>query len=148
MDGDQVHAHDVVIADDDIDDFKFLSSAIAELELTVVITRAENGEVLIKVLNERIPDILFLDILMPIKDGKECLKEIRSNKRFDSLPIIMYTSLRDLETIEFCYREGSNLYICKPNTYRELLQVLKRLFSIDWKKMIYYPPLSQYVMKP
>ena len=148
MDGDQVHAHDVVIADDDTDDFKFLSSAIAELELTVVITRAENGEVLIKVLNERLPDILFLDILMPIKDGKECLKEIRSNKRFDSLPIIMYTSLRDLETIEFCYREGSNLYICKPNTYRELLQVLKRLFSIDWKKMIYYPPLSQYVMKP
>jgi DNA-binding response OmpR family regulator len=83
---------------------------------------------------------------MPLKDGKECLKELRASSRYDSLPIIMYTSVSDLQTIEFCYREGSKLYVCKPNTYSELLTVLEKIFSIDWKKMMYYPPLSQYVM--
>jgi CheY-like chemotaxis protein len=141
-------SHDVLIADDDLEDYKYLAMAIEDLGLAVILSRAQNGELLIKILNEKIPDILFMDVLMPVKDGKECLREIRANRRFDNLPIIMYTSFRDLETIEFCYREGSNLYVCKPNTYRELLEVLSRIFSIDWKKIMFYPPLSQYVMNP
>jgi DNA-binding response OmpR family regulator len=138
--------NEVLIADDDADDYKFLTSAIQDLTVTVIVSRAENGEILIKILNEKIPDVLFLDVLLPRMNGKECLKEIRSNRRYDSLPIIMYTSLRDVETIEFCYREGSNLYVCKPNSYSELLEILTRIFTIDWKKMMYYPPLSQYVL--
>lgn len=140
------YEHDVLIADDDVEDYKFLSLAIRDLGLSALVSRAENGDILIKILNEKIPDILFLDILLPLKDGKESLKEIRADRRFDALPIIMYTSLRDLDTIEFCYREGSNLYVCKPNSYRELLDVLTKIFSIDWKKMMYYPPLTQYVL--
>jgi len=137
---------EVLFADDDEEDFKLFSSAIMDLQLTVILTRAENGNVLMRILNEKIPDILFLDVLLPVKDGKECLKEIRADKRFDSLPIIMYTAVRNFETIEFCYREGSNLFVCKPNTYEELLTVLGKIFSIDWKKMMYYPPFTQYVV--
>src|SRR4051812_40771607 len=141
-----VTATEVLIADDDEEDYKFLTSAIMDLELTVILSRAENGGVLMRVLNEKVPDILFLDVLLPVKDGTECLKEIRADKRFDSLPIIMYTSVKNFETIEFCYREGSNLFVCKPNTYAELLNILERIFSIDWKKMMYYPPFTQFVV--
>jgi CheY-like chemotaxis protein len=146
MDSFKTSVSEVLIADDDTEDFKFLSSAINDLNVTLIISHAENGDILIKILNEKIPDILFLDVLMPVKDGKECLKEIRANRRYDSLPVIMYTSLRDIQTIEFCYREGSNLYVCKPNTYGELLSALEKIFAIDWKKMMFYPPLSQYVL--
>lgn len=146
MEGAHAFAKDILIAEDDNDDFNFLSSALGDLQMTVIISRAENGEILIKILNEKIPDLLFLDVLMPLKDGKECLKEIRANRRFDSLPVIMYTSLHDIRTIEFCYREGSNFFVCKPNTYKELLDVLNKILAIDWKKMMYYPPLSQYVL--
>jgi DNA-binding response OmpR family regulator len=146
MESVQASVNNVLIADDDDEDYKFLSSAILDIKLTVILSRAENGGVLMRILNETVPDILFLDVLLPIKDGTECLKEIRADRRFDSLPIIMYTSLKSFETIEFCYREGSNLFICKPNTYSELLNVLGKIFSIDWKKMMYYPPFSQFVV--
>lgn len=136
----------VLIAEDDDDDFEIFSSAIKELSFTVILTRAENGDILIRLLDEKNPDILFLDILLPCKDGHHCLKEIRSNKKYDSLPVIIYSSLADLKEIEFCYREGANLFVIKPGTFSELKDALKKVFSIDWKKVLYFPSLSEFVL--
>src|ERR1700749_3585590 len=119
----------VLLAEDDDDDYFVFSLAINELSIKVVLTRAENGDILLQLLDEKNPDILFLDLLMPCKDGKQCLKEIRSNKKYDSLPIIVYSSLTDLTNIEFCYREGSNLYAIKPSTLTELKGILDKIFS-------------------
>jgi CheY-like chemotaxis protein len=138
----------VMLADDDDDDYFVFSLAIQEMSFAVLLTRAENGDVLMKLLEEKHPDILFLDILMPCKSGQQCIKEIRANSKYDSLPIIVYSSLQDLQNIEFCYREGSNLYAIKPNSLTELKSVLERVFAIDWKKMLYFPPMSQFVINP
>lgn len=138
----------ILLAEDDDEDYLVFSLAIDELSFAVVLTRAENGEVLLKLLDEKHPDILFLDILMPCKDGRQCLREIRSNRKFDSLPIIVYTSLTDLKEIEFCYREGSNLYAIKPSSLQELKTILSRILSIDWKKLLYFPPKSEFVINP
>lgn len=138
----------IMIAEDDDDDFYIFSVAIEELSFTVVLTRAENGEILIKLLNDdKTPDILFLDLMLPGKDGRQCLKEIRANHKFDTLPVVMYSSLRDIQEVEFCYREGANLYVIKPSGYADLKEILERILSIDWKKVLYYPPLSQFVIK-
>jgi CheY-like chemotaxis protein len=136
----------VMIAEDDDDDFYIFSVAFAELSFTVLLTRAENGEILVELLENKIPDILFLDLMMPRKDGRQCLKEIRANHKFDALPVIMYTSLKDVKDVEFCYREGANLYVIKPSAYSDLKDVLQRILTIDWKKVLYYPPLSQFVI--
>jgi CheY-like chemotaxis protein len=138
----------VLLAEDDDDDFFVFSLAIEELSFKVILTRAENGDILMRLLDEKNPDILFLDIMMPCRDGRQCLKEIRANRKFDSLPIIMYTSLHDLETIEFSYREGSNLFAIKPSSLMALKDVLERVFSIDWKKLLYFPPVSKFVITP
>ena len=138
----------VMMAEDDDEDYLIFSLAIDELSYAVVLTRAENGEILMKLLEEKHPDILFLDLLMPCKDGQQCLKEIRANKKYDAIPIIVYTSLNDLKEIDFCYREGSNLYAIKPSSLSELKAVLERIFSIDWKKLLYFPPRNQFVINP
>src|SRR4051812_23847283 len=96
----------VLIAEDDDDDFFIFSVAISETAFRVIVKRAEDGELLMKLLEEEIPDILFLDLLMPTKDGKQCLLEIRSDRRYDNLPIIVYSALEDLETVEYSYRQG------------------------------------------
>lgn len=83
------YIRNVLIAEDDDDDFYIFSKAIEELSIPIILSRAENGEILIKLLNEKYPDMLFLDILMPCKDGRQCLKEIRSDRRYDDLPIII-----------------------------------------------------------
>jgi DNA-binding response OmpR family regulator len=120
--------------------------ALEELSITVVLSRAEDGNILISLLNDKMPDILFLDLMLPGKDGRECLKEIRANTKFDALPVIMYSSLKDMKEIEFCYRQGANLYVVKPTAYTELKDMLERILNIDWKKLLYYPPLSQFVV--
>ncbi len=137
----------VLLAEDDDDDYLVFSLAIDELSsVKVVLTRAENGDILMRLLDEKHPDLLFLDLLMPCKDGRQCIKEIRANKQFDTLPIIVYSSLNDLQSIEFCYREGTNLFARKPSSVKDLKDILERIFAIDWKRMMYYPPMSQFVI--
>ena len=138
----------VLLAEDDDEDYFIFSLAIRELTIKVVLTRAENGDILLQLMDEKNPDIVFLDLLMPCKDGRTCLKEIRANKKYDTIPIVVYSSLNDLKSIEFCYREGSNLYAIKPSTLQELKSVLEKIFAIDWKKMLYFPPRSKFVVNP
>jgi DNA-binding response OmpR family regulator len=136
----------VLIAEDDEDDFEIFSSAINEMPFEILLSRAEDGNVLIKFLANEIPDILFLDVLLPCKDGRACIREIRSNKRFDELPVITYSSIRQEETIEFFYREGANLFVFKPSSFNELKEILQKILSINWKTTMYFPPKAQFVM--
>jgi len=129
----------VLLAEDDDEDYLVFSLALQELSFRVILTRAENGEILLKMLDEQHPDILFLDLLMPCKDGRQCLKEIRANRKYDTLPIVVYSSFHDLKNIEFCYREGANLYVFKPTDEATLVSILRRILSIDWKKTLYFP---------
>ena len=139
-------ARQVMLAEDDDEDFMVFDLALQETQLKVVLRRAENGEILIKLLDDNVPDILFLDMHMPCKDGQQCLREIRANKKYDSLPIIIYSSLRDLVTIDYCYREGANLYAVKPTSFQELKAVLIKILTVDWKKFLYYPNRSDFVL--
>ena len=138
----------VLIAEDDDDDFELFSFAINDLSVSIVLMRAKDGEMLLKILDSNQPDILFLDLFMPCKDGRQCLKEIRSDKKFDHLPVIIYSSLRDKKTVEFCFREGANVYAIKPASYADLREILKKILSIDWKRAVYYPPLPDFVINP
>jgi CheY-like chemotaxis protein len=137
----------VLIAEDDEDDLTLFREALKELSLDVVVSHAENGDVLLKILGKALPDVLFLDICMPCKDGKTCLREIRSNPAFDQLPIIIYSSVDDLSTIEHCFREGTNFYMVKPSKYITLVNMLRRIFQVNWKKVRLYPKLDQFVLK-
>ena len=142
----QTTLENILIAEDDVDDFELLRDAIVDAGFSLIIERAENGEILLRILGLNIPDILFLDIQMPCKDGKQCLKEIRDNPRYDALPVIMYSSHSAKNDIEYCYRQRANLYTLKPSSYANLKRVIEHIFSIDWKRVTYYPPLSTFVI--
>jgi CheY-like chemotaxis protein len=147
---DKVVTRNAMIAEDNDQDFDFFSQAINKISVKVVVTRAEDGEILIRLL-ERIeinPDVLFLDLLLPMKDGRECLKIIRRNKKFDFMPIIIYSNPKEYDSVEFCYRESANLLVFKPTTTDELVIMLERIFAIEWSKMMYYPPLDNFVINP
>jgi CheY-like chemotaxis protein len=139
---------EVVIADDDRDDFDILQDVIKSLPLQLIVTQADNGEILMQLIHSRIPDLLFLDLVLPRKDGRACINEIRSNRKFDNMPIIIYTSKRDLESVEFCFRSGTNLYVYKPDTYGGIVDIVQKIFAIDWKKISYYPTMNNYILNP
>lgn len=142
----QQEQQDIILAEDDNDDVLIFEMALREVDVPVDMRHAANGEVLFDLLEERIPDTLFLDIHMPCKDGIACIVEIRKDRKYDSLPVIMYTSNVTEKTIEKAYRSGANMYVTKTETIKQLAQKLKTVFAIDWKNYMHYPPLQHFVI--
>jgi CheY-like chemotaxis protein len=136
----------VLLAEDDADDVMIFQLAIDKLPFAILLTHAENGDKLITLLEEMIPDVIFLDINMPCRSGKECIREIRSRKKFDAVPVIMYTGHKHEDYIEETFREGANFYLIKSNSVDELAEKLKNILSINWKKYMYYPTRNDYVL--
>lgn len=137
---------DILLAEDDNDDVVIFEMALKEAGIPYYLRHAENGDVLFVLLKEKQPYILFLDIHMPCKDGLSCITEIRKNRDYDNLPVVMYTSEFSNKIVEQSFRSGANLYITKTNTLSELTAKLKKVFSIDWNDYLHYPPQNQFML--
>ena len=137
---------DIILAEDDTDDLLFFEMAIKETGVPVALRHAKDGTVLFILLEEHIPELLFLDINMPCKDGVSCIREIRQSKEYDHLPVIMYTSNLFKKTIEDCYRNGANFYLAKPDTLSQLSEKLKKVFSLDWPEAMPFPAMDQFLI--
>lgn len=140
----------VILADDDEDDRILFKEAMDETHKNVKLSFAENGEELMQKLTDPklpLPDLIFLDLNMPLKNGQECLEEIRQNKRLRNIPIIIYSTSSSKEHIEQTYQEGANLYIKKPTSFQELKKVTQRVFSLDWDHYLPRPKKENYLLR-
>jgi len=122
------------LADDDADDRLVFEIAIKEIRPRSVITAAANGKQLFELLRDckALPDILFLDLNMPYKDGKQCLRELREKKTFDTISIVVYSNSDHIAHVNHAYGLGANLYLRKPNRYSELIKTLEDVLTLDW----------------
>jgi CheY-like chemotaxis protein len=132
----QVGIEDIILADDDADDVLIFTLALEQLAVTVKLRHVEDGEKLFDLLREQIPDILFLDIHMPCKDGLACIQEIRRDRRYDQMPVIMLTSLNSPYYVDQTFRLGANLFVDKQGTIANLAAKINSIFSIEWKKQL------------
>src|SRR5688572_1667448 len=108
----------ILFSDDDTDDALLFTQAADLLTSPILLSFAEDGEQLMRYLaKEVLPDLIFLDLNMPVKNGIECLREIRSDKKLDWLPIIVYTTSDSPKDIEACYELRANLYVVKPTSF-------------------------------
>ena len=101
----------IMVAEDQNDLVEFLRD-ILEMQNHQVVATASNGEEAVEVFNKTKPDVLFLDIAMPKKDGKAALAEIMA--AHPDAKIIMLTALDDMDTIQECSAKGAVAYIVKP----------------------------------
>ena len=121
------------LADDDIDDCEVFEDVIKQILPTASVTIVPNGEKLMKLLTPATsPDILFLDINMPLKDGLSCLVEIRLQRHFSNLPIVMFSSANQSKIIDQSYNYGANLYYSKPASFSQLIAGMNELFKMNW----------------
>lgn len=75
------------------------------------------------------PDLILLDYMMPGKNGLQLLKEIKSNSKINSIPIIMLTSRKKEEDVLDCIENGAADYIVKPFSPPELAVRIKRILK-------------------
>jgi DNA-binding response OmpR family regulator len=136
----------IVLAEDDIDDVFLFQLALNELKIAWKLNHADNGENLLALLKDLIPDIIFLDLNIPCKDGLSCLMEIRKNNAFDNVPVVLISGHTYSKYINDAFSNGANYYLIKANNLSRLVEYLKAIFSVDWKKVMYYPPINQFVI--
>lgn len=119
----------ILLADDDDEDRLFFTEAFSELKIKTVVQTVNNGIELMKWLNEKdalLPHLLFLDLNMPLKDGLQCLKEIRSDEKLKNISIAIYSTSNNQKDIEETFINGANIYISKPSDFNTLKQVLEK----------------------
>ena len=126
----------ILMADDDTDDRQFFAEAISELKMNNKLTLFNDGTELMEFLEHpetEVPQILFLDLNMPGKNGLDCLEEIRSNPRYNNLSIAIYSTSSSEQDIEASFVGGANIYIKKPNDFAKLKKAIKDVVSINWQ---------------
>ena len=92
--------------------------------------------------------MVFLDWNMPGKNGDEVLAEIRASESLRNIPVLIFTTSSSIENIEAARRLGANMYITKPNSFNDIVQIIRDCLSIDWKnfsnpdKFVYRPGVT------
>ena len=135
----EVKSTEIVLAEDDIDEQYFFVEAINELPITARVKVVPDGVKLLDYLLSPLvnqPDIIFLDIMMPRKDGIECLKEIKQDERLKMIPIVMYSNSVGGDYIMKTYEFGASFFLQKGN-YPELtasIEVLLNIVNKDLKQ--------------
>jgi CheY-like chemotaxis protein len=128
----------VLIIDDDEDDRLFFTEAISVVSPEADTYIAENGLQGLKLLNEKkmpTPDYIFLDLNMPVMNGKECLKElVQVIQRSLTKVIIMSTSSLQ-EDMDDAMDLGAQLFISKPHTYADLCQIVTQILKGQVSKL-------------
>ncbi len=126
----------IILADDDEDDRLFFTDAFGELKINTKVETYNDGVELMNYLNSeeaRLPQVLFLDLNMPRKNGIECLHEIKANSKFNDIAIAIYSTSSSEEHIEETFVSGANIYIKKPNDFEALKKVLSEVVAINWQ---------------
>ena len=125
----------ICLADDDEDDRLFFTDAFDELRINTKVSTFNDGVELMNYLNNEdsiLPNVLFLDLNMPKKNGVECLLEIKQNEKFSDIAIAIYSTSSSEEHIEETFINGANIYIKKPNDFEKLKKILSEVVTLNW----------------
>jgi CheY-like chemotaxis protein len=129
----------IMIVDDDADDRMLFEDALKEIYNEARLTSLNDGRELLDVLdNDHTPhpDVIFLDINMPGKNGFECLASIRSSPLLKHIPVILYSTCSQEETINKAYHLGANFYVSKPNNFNTLKKIISKITSNDFNHSV------------
>ena len=123
-----------IVADDDADDFLILKDALEEIAPEVEVAHLDSCVKLVAMMDQSdLPDLIFLDLNMPVFSGRDCMKQIRIHHQWKDVPVIIYSTSNAEQDVKSCLEDGADLYIVKPNSFQALLSLIRKLMSMDWK---------------
>jgi len=129
----------IFLADDDADDRKFFEDALKKVTIPTNLTLASDGLELMSnleiVIEPPPPDIIFLDLNMPRKNGFQCLEEIRNTPKLKDIPIVIFSTTTNEEAVNKTYQHGANYYVCKPTSFQLLIKAVETVLTIEmWQQ--------------
>jgi len=144
----------ILMVDDDPDDRLLFKEACADVRLRNPLEFLENGEQLVDYLKrdgvysdlegKPYPGIILLDLNMPLKDGREALKDIKEDPKLQHIPVIVLTTSKDEDDILASYGLGASSYIVKPISLDRLMRVVNSIGEY-WVEIVEVPSVDQKV---
>lgn len=137
----------ILMADDDDDDYVLTEKALKESKLLNTLIRVKDGEELMDYLLKKgeyenaptvRPGVILLDLNMPRKDGREALRDIKSDESLKDIPVVVFTTSKAEEDIYRSYQLGVNSFITKPVTFENLIAVMQALGKY-WFEIVELP---------
>ena len=127
----------VILVEDDADDIEFFTECLDDIPYEVMLTVYRNGQQFVDGMianKDSLPDLVFLDLNMPVKDGVQALKELRAMPDFKDIPVVAIysTSISEKDHAD-TFLHGADAFLSKPNDYNDLKRLIKQIFDIDWK---------------
>lgn len=127
----------VVLVDDDSDDIEFFQEIIEKLPYNIDLRIFKNGQEFVDGMladKTNVPDLVFLDLNMPVKNGIQALKELRQIPEFKNIPVVAIysTSISEKDQAD-TFLLGADAFISKPSDYGNLQLMIQKIFEIDWK---------------
>jgi len=130
----------IYMADDDQDDRSLFMEAIHEVDPDVILKEARDGMELMDILlalSDPVPEVIFLDINMPKKNGFECLEEIRKcDGAIREVKVIMFSTSSDPQDIERALKLGATFYAVKPSRFDTLKEFLEQVLHMDLHSLL------------
>lgn len=135
----------VAIVEDDSEDQRILREAIRVAEFPHKVQFFFSGREFHEKLNDELrlsprifPDLILLDLNLQGEDGRHILEALKTSDTTRSIPVVIYSTSRNLADINQCYRSGANAYINKPNRFNEIVDLMRAMDSF-WFHRVEFP---------
>jgi CheY-like chemotaxis protein len=139
----------ICIADDDNDDLILFEDALREICKDSQLTTAKDGQQLMQILDSTVPpppDVIFLDLNMPRKNGFECLYEIKHSLKLKNIPVVIFSTSDQPEAVNKVYEQGAHYFLKKPNSFPLLKQAIQQVLNINWAEHKDQPSKDKFVL--
>jgi len=139
----------IFLADDDADDRMFFEDALKQVTIPTQLTLSKDGLELMRNLETVIepppPDVIFLDLNMPRKNGLQCLEEIRNTPKIKDIPTVIFSTTANDDAVNKAYQLGANYYICKPHSFELLVKAIETVLTLEMLPKP-QPPIEKFIL--
>lgn len=145
----QEHPLKIGFVDDDLEDQFFFEEAISKLGISYSLKLFNDCQSLLEYIQQKNQclDVIFLDINLPVMDGKECLRALKNDDTCKHIPVLIFSTSEYERDIDDVYSLGAHRHVVKPYASINFNTTLKIIFDINWKNQQPVPPREQFVIK-
>jgi len=124
----------ILLVEDDPDDVHIIKRIIGRAPISVDIESCANGREALDYLEKcgagdksGLPDLILLDLNMPVMDGNQFIRELRRHSVYSAVPICVFTTSTDEDVIKAAYNEGANAVVSKVDSLDGMSQILNTI---------------------
>lgn len=128
----------IFYTDDDEDDLSIFTDAVELVSKDIQLLTYNGGQKLLNAIKNPSPkpNVVFLDLNMPGKNGFDVLIELQNAEIVNTIPIIIFSTSNDPFIIEKCRALGANYFVTKPVLMEDMIKIIKHAIEINWNEFV------------